>query len=115
MNAVLELWAGGVYRCNVVPGHTAVGEVVEVDPPRRLVLTWGWEGDENVPPGSTTIEYELAPEGNGTRLLFTHRDLPGKESLESHTHGWEHYLPRLSTVASGGDPGVDPWITERSA
>jgi len=115
MNAVLELWAGGVYRCNVVPGHTAVGEVVDVDPPRRLVLTWGWEGDENVPPGSTTVEYELAPEGEGTRLLFTHRDLPSKESLESHTHGWEHYLPRLSDVASGGDPGVDPWITERSA
>jgi uncharacterized protein YndB with AHSA1/START domain len=113
INAVLELWAGGAYRVEVLPSRVAVGEVVECDPPRRLVHTWGWEGDENVPPGSTTIEYELVPEGSGTRLLFTHRDLPGKESAESHTHGWDHYLPRLSLLASGGDPGRDPWL-ERS-
>jgi uncharacterized protein YndB with AHSA1/START domain len=113
INAVLELWAGGAYRVEVLPSRVAVGEVVECDPPRRLVHTWGWEGDENVPPGSTTIEYELVPEGSGTRLLFTHRDLPSKESAESHTHGWDHYLPRLSLLASGGDPGRDPWL-ERS-
>jgi hypothetical protein len=23
--------------------------------------------------------------------------------------GWEHFLPRLAIVASGGDPGPDPW------
>jgi uncharacterized protein YndB with AHSA1/START domain len=113
INAVLELWAGGAYRVEVLPSRVAVGEVVECDPPRRLVHTWGWEGDENVPPGSTTVEYELVPEGSGTRLLFTHRDLPSKESAESHTHGWDHYLPRLSLLASGGDPGRDPWL-ERS-
>jgi uncharacterized protein YndB with AHSA1/START domain len=97
----------------VVPKHVAVGEVVECDPPRRLVHTWGLEGDGNVPPGSTTVEYVLVPEGSGTRLLFTHRDLPSTESVESHTHGWDHYLPRLSVAASGGDPGRDPWL-ERS-
>ena len=113
VNAVLELWAGGAYRVEVLPKNVAVGEVVECDPPRRLVHTWGWEGDDGVPPGSTTVEYELVPEGSGTRLLFTHRDLPGKESAESHTHGWDHYLPRLSVAASGRDPGRDPWL-ERS-
>jgi uncharacterized protein YndB with AHSA1/START domain len=113
MNAVLQLWAGGAYRVEVVPKRVAVGEVVECDPPRRLVHTWGWEGDDNVPPGSTTVEYELLPEGSGTRLLFTHRDLPGKESAESHSQGWDHYLPRLSVAASGRDRGRDPWL-ERS-
>src|SRR6266567_5596065 len=28
---------GGEYVCNVIPGHTARGEFVELDPPRRLV------------------------------------------------------------------------------
>jgi len=107
--------AGSGYRIEVVPGHTVAGEVVELDPPRRLVYTWGWEGDENVPPGSTTVEYELVPEGAGTRLRLTHSDLPSEESVASHTHGWEHYLERLATVASGGDPGPDPWTLERSA
>ena len=59
-------------------------------------------------------EYELAPEGEGTRLLFTHRDLPTKESAESHSLGWDHYHERLAVAAAGGDPGPDPWLTERS-
>lgn len=113
VDAALQLWAGGAYRVTVIPTHVAVGEIVECDPPRRLVHTWGWEGDENVPPGATTVEYELRPEGEGTLLRFTHRDLPSKESVESHTHGWDHYLPRLAEAASGHDPGRDPWL-ERS-
>jgi uncharacterized protein YndB with AHSA1/START domain len=113
VDAVLQLWAGGAYRVTVIPSHVAAGEVVECDPPRRLVYTWGWEGDENVPPGSTTVEYELVPEGDGTRLLFAHRDLPTAESATSHTTGWDHYLPRLAAAASGNDPGRDPWL-ERS-
>ena len=113
IDAVLQLWAGGAYRVTVIPSHVAVGEVVECDPPRRLVYTWGWEGDENVPPGSTTVEYELVREGDGTRLLFAHRDLPTPESATSHTTGWDHYLPRLAAAASGNDPGRDPWL-ERS-
>jgi uncharacterized protein YndB with AHSA1/START domain len=113
VNAALQLWAGGAYRVEVVPNRIAVGEVVECDPPHRLVHTWGWEGDEHVPPGATTVEYELQPEGEGTLLRFTHRDLPSKQSVESHTQGWDHYLPRLAEAASGHDPGRDPWL-ERS-
>ena len=105
---------GGEYRCVVLPANIAAGEVVEFDPPHRLVHTWGWEGGE-LPPGATTVEYELVPEGSGTRLKFTHRDLPNQEAADSHAHGWDHYFERLAVAAAGGDPGVDPWITERSS
>jgi len=116
MRAELDPTPGGGYRCDVIPGHTAAGEVVELDPPRRLVFTWGWEqsGDEAspVPPGSSTIEIELTPDGDGTTLRFVHSDLPSAESTASHAHGWDHYLPRLETAAGGGDPGEDPWLTQ---
>jgi uncharacterized protein YndB with AHSA1/START domain len=106
---------GGLYRVEVIPGHTASGEFVELDPPRRLVWTWGWEagkdGPHPVPPGSSTIEVELVPDGDGTTLKFTHRDLPSSETAESHAHGWDHYLERLVVAAPGGDPGPDPWLT----
>jgi uncharacterized protein YndB with AHSA1/START domain len=106
---------GGLYRVQVVPGHTARGEFVELDPPRRLVYTWGWEagGDGTpspVPPGSTTIEIELEPAGDATLLRFLHRDLPSAESAGSHAHGWDHYLPRLIAAAAGTDPGRDAWL-----
>jgi uncharacterized protein YndB with AHSA1/START domain len=106
---------GSPYRIDVVPGAAAVGEIVELDPPRRLVYTWGWEGHPTVPPGSTTVAYELFPEGTGTRLRLTHSDLPSADEVDSHTHGWEHYLQRLAVAAAGGEPGSDPFVTERSA
>jgi uncharacterized protein YndB with AHSA1/START domain len=111
----LDARPGGAYRHMVVPGHVAVGEYVELEPPHRLVYTWGWEPGEDgpnpVPPGSSTVEIELVPEGDGTLLRFTHRDLPSAEAAESHAHGWDHYLERLAIAARGGDPGADPWLT----
>jgi uncharacterized protein YndB with AHSA1/START domain len=105
---------GGMYRVEVIPGNTASGEFVELDPPRRLVYTWGWEPggiDKSTPPGTSTIEIELEPTGDGTVLRFMHRDLPNEEAVQSHAHGWDHYLGRLVTAAGGSDPGVDPWLT----
>ncbi len=116
IDAELDPRPGGIYRIDVIPGHTALGEFVELDPPHRLVFTWGWEKsggeDSVVPPGSSTIEIELTPDGEGTTLRFIHRDLPSAEAAASHAHGWDHYLPRLETAAVGSDPGEDPWLTQ---
>ena len=112
-SASFEPHPGGLYQIDVIGGHTARGEFVELDAPRRLVFTFGWEpeGPNPVPPGSSTVEIELAPDGDGTRLRFTHRDLPNAEAVESHGHGWDHYLQRLAVAAGGGDPGSDPWLS----
>ena len=112
INADLETQPGGIFRCEVIPGHIARGEYVEIDKPNKLVFTWGWDGSEDVPPGSSTIEIELASDGDGTSLRFVHKDLPNAEAIASHAHGWDHYLPRLETAARGGDPGEDPWVTQ---
>src|SRR5215213_6842646 len=51
---------GGSYRIEIIPGHVASGTFVELEPPRRLVYTWGWEpgadGPAAVPSGSSTVE-----------------------------------------------------------
>ena len=112
INADLETQPGGIFRCEVIPGHIARGEYVEIDKPNKLVFTWGWDGSEDVPPGSSTIVIELASDGDGTSLRFVHKDLPSAEAIASHAHGWDHYLPRLETAAGGGDPGEDPWVTQ---
>jgi uncharacterized protein YndB with AHSA1/START domain len=43
-------------------------EVLELDPPRRMV--WAWSVDGDAPP--TTVTFELTPEADGTRLKLTH-------------------------------------------
>ena len=100
---------GGEYRVDINGRDVAVGQFLELDPPSRLVFTWGWDGDDELPPGSSTIEVELRPDGAGTRLQFTHRGLPPSRTA-AHAEGWEHYLARIEVAASGGDAGPDPWV-----
>ena len=103
---------GGEYRVDINGRAVAVGQFLELDPPSRLVFTFGWDGDEAIPPGSSTIEVSLTPEAGGTRLHFAHRGLPSSRASD-HGKGWGHYLPRLLVVAGGGDAGPDPWIEAR--
>ena len=112
MSAEFDLRPGGTYRCEVIPGNTARGEFVEIDAPKRLVYTWGWESGSSsaLAPGSSTVEFDLVPHGSGTLLRFRHSGLTG-DAAASHGNGWDHYFSRLATVASGGDPGADPWLT----
>lgn len=99
---------GGGFRCDINDEAVAAGEYVALDPPNRVVFTWGWEGDgPSVAPGDSTVEILLAAVGEGTHLRLIHRDLPTAESAEKHSHGWRHYLDRLAIAAAGGDPGPD--------
>jgi len=107
----LEPEPGGAYRVEVLPGAIAAGEIVELDPPRRLIMTWGWEQEgASIGAGATTISFELVPSGDGTLLRFTHTALPSAEAVERHAHGWDHYLARLARAATDGDAGRDPWL-----
>jgi len=109
--ASLDPRPGGRYRVEVVPGDVVLGQFVELDPPRRLVQTWGWEAQSgSVPPGSSTVTFDLVPRHNGTLVRVTHSGLSRGVAADRHARGWDHYLPRLAAVASGGDPKVDPWI-----
>jgi uncharacterized protein YndB with AHSA1/START domain len=108
VEASVEAVPGGEYRVQVTARNEAVGEYVVVDPPRRVVFTWGWEGDPQLPPGSSTVEIELIPDGEGTIVRLTHSGLP-EGIAAGQLEGWKHFLPRLVTVAGGGDPGPDPW------
>jgi len=88
----------------------ASGQFLEVVPPRRLVFTWGWEGNEiPVPPRSSTVMIELEPADNGTLLRLTHSGLP-TDVTELHRKGWERYLDRLARRVTGDDPGPDSYI-----
>jgi uncharacterized protein YndB with AHSA1/START domain len=89
-------------------GVTAAGEFVEVDPPRRIVFTWGWTHDRAVAPGTTRVVVTFDEEDGGTRVVLRHHDLPDDVQRDHHRKGWETYLDRLTDRVQGGDPGPDP-------
>jgi uncharacterized protein YndB with AHSA1/START domain len=120
--AALEAAPGGGYRVQMADGFAAAGTFIEVEPPHRLVFTWGWADDDaaehvlgeqtatgsDLPPGSTRVEVTLDDADGGTRLTLLHHDLPTSELRDAHQVAWETYLHRLAIRAAGGDPGPEP-------
>jgi uncharacterized protein YndB with AHSA1/START domain len=108
IRAEIDPRVGGIYRVEPNGRDVIRGEYLEVVADSRVVFTWGFEGGGyKVPVGSSRVEIDLAPEGKGTRLRLTHRELP-PEAREGHDGGWGHYLGRLKTVSEGGEVGRDP-------
>jgi uncharacterized protein YndB with AHSA1/START domain len=97
--AEVEPRVGGAYRLTI-DGNTTAGELVQLEPPRRVAFTWGWEGGGPVPPGSSTVVVDLEPDRLGTLVRLTHRGLP-EEAREIHGHGWDRFLPALASAAGG--------------
>ena len=100
VGAELDARPGGRYRIDVDGEHIASGQYEVVDPPRRLVMSWGWEGHPTVPPGSTTVEITLTPENDATVLRLRHLGLPDEGERRQHHDGWQVYTSQLAGVAA---------------
>jgi uncharacterized protein (TIGR03086 family) len=105
--ARVELRQGGDYRWTVTPGHTAAGTVVDVEPGKRVVYTWGWE-DGDPAPGGSTVTVTLTPVDAGTEVRLVHDGL-NDEQAAHHAVGWNHFLDRLVAAGRSGDAGPDEW------
>jgi uncharacterized protein YndB with AHSA1/START domain len=108
-DAAMEPHPGGIYLLKGIGprGGVARGAFREVVPVHRLAYTFGWEGGQEVPPGSSLIEIDLIERDGGTLLRMTHSGLPTPEQAAAHDRGWAHYLGRLANAAAGQDPGPD--------
>ncbi len=104
--ALLIQWIGERADLRPEPGGTFAldfggtlvrGHYVEVDPPRRVVFTWGVAGRDWMPPGSTTVEVVLTADGPDTVVELFHHDLPAQER-DSHREGWTTMLGLLVRV-----------------
>ena len=108
--AKTEPQTGGLYLVKGIGGdaaRVARGAFREVVPIHRLAYSFGWEGGQEVPPGSSLIEIDLIERNGGTLLRFTHSGLPNAAQCAAHQKGWAHYLGRLANAATGGKSGID--------
>jgi uncharacterized protein YndB with AHSA1/START domain len=105
--AQTELHPGGLYLLKGINSKAARGAFREVVPVHRLAYSFGWDGSDEVPPGSGLIEIDLIDRDGGTLLRMTHSGLPNQAQCDSHATGWAHYLGRLTLAAAGQNPGAD--------
>ncbi len=94
---------GGMLRVVMERGPVMRGAFTELDPPHRLVFTFGWEQNaagEALAPGSTRVEVTMTPDEGGTLLVLRHSEMPATHAAD-HEKGWHHYLGECLTAAAG--------------
>jgi uncharacterized protein YndB with AHSA1/START domain len=87
-----DVRAGGDYVVRMGP-HVVRGTYLEVEPPRRLVFSWKWDGTDDDP---TWVEVELSEVADGTRMLLSHTGFATAEDAANHRLGWDPELGRLA-------------------
>jgi uncharacterized protein YndB with AHSA1/START domain len=99
-----DLRPGGAYRTHAseeflaagAPEVVVDGEVIEADPPRRLVQTWRMLMDPDLQAeGFTRLTYEIEPGEYGTKLTVIH-ELEGAPRLAALVNG------QLESEGAGG-------------
>ncbi len=81
------------------------GEIVEIEPPKRLVLTWRNEfRDEMKAEGDSRMSYELEQEGEMVKLTVLHQmDKPQSKLIRAVSNGWPMILSSLKSLLETGE------------
>jgi uncharacterized protein YndB with AHSA1/START domain len=101
--AELDPRVGGSYRVEFGPeGGTFVeaGTYLEVDAPRRLVMTETLEGPDGPLWADTTVTIVLEQQGDKTRLVLVHEGFPTRDVRDGARGGWPGFLDRLEQYAA---------------
>jgi uncharacterized protein YndB with AHSA1/START domain len=91
---------GGAMHIAYPNGQTAEGTVQEVEPPRRIVFTWGFDRpDPVVPLEGSLVEITLEATDGGTHLRLVHR-VADEAAAQAHRTGWRYQLGLFRTLLS---------------
>jgi uncharacterized protein YndB with AHSA1/START domain len=121
--AEYDLRPGGKYRARApedmqamgMPEVVVDGEVIEADPPRKLVHTWRFLWDEEIASeGPTRVTFDIEEDDGGvTRLTVTHElenapqtaaQLASVARIQEGGGGWSLILSDLKTLLETGEP-----------
>ena len=95
--AEMDVRPGGKYRIHMLAPdgkeHRVSGVYREVDPPKKVVYSWGWDGDHPVKDSTVTIEF--LDRGDATEVVLTHSGITHDGERKGHTEGWTSILDKL--------------------
>ena len=97
---------GASWRLMLPDGRVGdAGEVLEIDPPRRLVLSWR---NEFIPEmreeGYSRATFDLEQQGDMVKLTLVHEiDRPDSKLIEAVANGWPMNLASLKSLLETGE------------
>lgn len=96
--AHVEPRVGGRYDLMIGGPRPMTGRILVWQPPEVLEVTWS-----NADAPNSVVQFELTREGDGARLVFTHKGMPYASS-GLMLPGWHFYLARLGSLLEGESP-----------
>ena len=97
--STIEPETGGRVYIRHADGTESSGEVVEVQPPKRIVFTYGFNSGKPMPPGGSRVTITLEPHGAATRLALQH-DFAEEAPRDEHVQGWRYQLSVFGNVVA---------------
>lgn len=97
---------GATWRIMIPDGRVAdSGEILEIDPHKRLVLSWRNEFKPELrEEGYSRLTYELEPLGESVKLTVTQEiDKPDSKLIGAVSSGWPHLLASLKSLLETGE------------
>ncbi len=99
----MDVRAGGRWRTTMRrpdgTENTVSGIYRTIDPPRRVVFTWGWDDDAGLRGHETEVTVTLEPVPGGTRMVLTQQAFVDRHSRDRHAQGWTSSLMCLEREA----------------
>jgi uncharacterized protein YndB with AHSA1/START domain len=87
-----------------------IGKVLESDPPKRLVITWGRPNEATETAKHSRVTFEIEPVASAVRLVVTHDQLDADPAMAtSVTQGWPMVLSNLKSFIETGRPLPHLW------
>jgi uncharacterized protein YndB with AHSA1/START domain len=97
---------GASWRLMIPDGRIGdSGEILEIEPERRLVLTWRNEfKPEMREEGYSRMTMELEQQGEAVKLTVIHEmEKPGSKLIDAVSNGWPMLLASLKTLLETGE------------
>lgn len=109
---------GSPWRLVFADGTVAdTGQVLEIDPPSRLVVEWRHEFmPELKAEGPSRATFEIEPAEGVVKLTVTHEiDRDGSKFIQAVSNGWPGILSNLKTLLETGAPYDSKVIQPKAA
>jgi uncharacterized protein YndB with AHSA1/START domain len=112
--SAIDARPGGSVLIRYPNGVQALGEVLEIAEPERIVFTYGYESGKPIPPGGSRVTIRLEAVASGTRLHLTHA-FAEADVRDQHVQGWRFQFSLFANLVAdetnAGAPGLaDAWF-----
>jgi len=98
--SAIDARPGGEVVIHYPGGVIARGQVVSLEPPKRIVFTYGYDDPAKpIRPGESRVTVTLDEERKGTRLRLRH-DIADATTRDSHAPGWRYQLSLFANIVT---------------